>query len=427
MTDLVITETAKKNHPGLSAYAKMVPGSLPGDSAVFLTGSGDETPAPRGPRRVIELADSLTSSIALRGKDRVAIGYHAKTQRGAQAAMVAASAMPGDPVAADSSTIAMLHLAQRVAKSEIPVVIEGPTGTGKEVIARYIHNRSNRADGPFVALNCAAMPEHMLEAMLFGHRKGAFTGATEASEGYFRAADKGTLLLDELGEMPVGLQAKLLRVLQEGEVVPLGATAPIKVDVRIIACTNRDLRSDIEEGRFREDLYFRLNVFTLQLEALRVRTDDIAPIAFAMLLRHAPDQANIPWLHSSALAKLERHSWPGNVREMENVIRRALVMAGNESQITAQHILFDNAVRIVPDEQTRTEALAAEIRMGRVGKNRLTEVARQSEAKAILQALADNEGNRQATARTLGISERTLRYRLAEMRDAGLSVAGGAR
>ncbi|VVT01649.1 sigma-54 interaction domain-containing protein [Erythrobacter sp. EC-HK427] len=427
MTGLVISDTAKKNHPGLTAYAARVAGSLPGAADIHIVTPQDAVPPAKGARRLIELHDCEHGAILPIGKDKLRIATSPRTERAAHAALIAASVRPGDPVAADSGTIAMLHLADRVAQSEIPVVIEGPTGTGKEVIARYIHNRSSRADGPFIALNCAAVPESMLEAMLFGHRKGAFTGASEAAEGFFRAADKGTLLLDELGEMPLGLQAKLLRVLQEGEVVPLGATKPIPVDVRIIACTNRDLRREIEDGRFREDLYFRLNVFSLQLEALRVRTDDIAPIAFAMLLRHAPDPARIPWLHSSALAKLERHSWPGNVREMENVIRRALVMAGPDEQITAQHILFDNAVRAIPDEHTRTEALAAEIRLGRIGKSRLTEVARQSEAKAILQALADNGGNRQSTARTLGISERTLRYRLAEMRDAGLAMAGGAR
>ncbi|MCX7676834.1 MAG: sigma-54 factor interaction domain-containing protein, partial [Alteraurantiacibacter sp.] len=258
-------------------------GGGPGNGEVLLCSDVADLPARRRDDRVVILEHSDAPALATAGANAVRLAYHNDECPAVQAALLAATVKPGEPVAADTGSLAMLTLATRVAASEIPVLIEGPTGTGKEVLARFIHKASNRAAGPFVALNCAAMPEAMLEAMLFGHRKGAFTGATEAAEGFFRAADGGTLLLDELGEMPLALQAKLLRALQEGEVVPLGSTQPIKVDVRVIACTNRDLSHEIAAGRFREDLYYRLNVFPLRLEALRARPDDIAPLAFALL------------------------------------------------------------------------------------------------------------------------------------------------
>jgi two-component system response regulator FlrC len=272
-----------------------------------------------------------------------------------------------------------------------------------------------------VAVNCAAMPETMLEALLFGHKKGAFTGAGEAAEGLFRAADGGTLLLDELGEMPLPLQAKLLRALQEGEVLPLGATQPVPVDVRVVACTNRDLPGEVAAGRFREDLYYRLNVFPLGIEPLRERRDDIAPLAVAMVLRHTTGTV-VPWLTAETLAKLATHSWPGNVRELENVVRRALLLAGDEGTITPAHIVFDHAVR--PVAQAASTPIGLSVIDG--GKT-LSAVARQSEAQVIADTLDRNGGNRLATARELGISERTLRYRLASMREAGLAAAGGAR
>jgi two-component system response regulator FlrC len=260
------------------------------------------------------------------------------------------------------------------------------------------------------------MPEAMLEALLFGHRKGAFTGAAEAGEGLFRAADKGTLLLDEIGELPLALQAKLLRALQEGEVLPLGATRPVSVDVRIIAATNRHLAAEAEAGRFREDLFYRLNVFPLRIPALRDRAGDIAPLAFGMLLRHARRPGQPGWIDAGALALLESHAWPGNIRELENVIRRALLLSGEAHALLPEHIVFDSAVRPV------SEGPAA---IALPGARTLSDVAFASEAQAILAELASHAGNRSATARALGISERTLRYRLASMRASGL-VAGGA-
>ena len=344
-----------------------------------------------------------------------------------QAALIAATRRPGSPVAADPETLSVLALAERIAQSEIPVLIAGPTGTGKEVLSRFIHDRSPRKAGPFIGVNCAAMPETMLEALLFGHQKGAFTGAHAAAEGFFRAAHGGTLLLDEIAEMPLSLQAKLLRVLQEGEVVPLGATKPIKVDVRVIACANRDLPLEVDEGRFRADLYYRLNVFPLTLTALCERRADIAPLAFAMLLRHAPAGAAVPWLGDHALAMLAAHPWPGNVRELENVIRRALLLAGGAHEIGPEHISFDRPIR--PIESTRPLELrqgAAEptaLGLPDSGAN-LSNIVQISETRAILATLERCGGSRVAAARELGISERTLRYRLASFREAGIAVGG---
>jgi two-component system response regulator FlrC len=322
------------------------------------------------------------------------------------------------PIAADPETLSILALADRLAASEIPVLINGPTGTGKEVLSRFIHARSPRKDKPFVAVNCAAMPESMLEALLFGHKKGAFTGASEANEGFFRAADGGTLLLDEIAEMPLSLQAKLLRALQEGEVVPIGATQAIKVDVRVIACANRDLPTEVAEGRFRADLFYRLNVFPLALKPLRERTEDIAPLAFALVLRHAAPGKPLPWISETALAMLKLHGWPGNVRELENVMRRALLLTDGQGEIGAGHIVFDQPARLVTEPGVALSEPAA---------RRLSNIVQISEAKAIMQTLDACGGNRIDAARALGISERTLRYRLAAFREAGLAVAGARR
>ena len=362
-------------------------------------------------------------ALALTGEGQVALSYDPAALGEARAALIAASAQGGWPVAGDPQTMALLTLAERIAASDIPVLLEGPTGTGKEVLARFVHRLSARAAGPFVAVNCAAMPEAMLEALLFGHKKGAFTGAAEAGEGLFRAADRGTLLLDEIGELPLALQSKMLRALQEGEILPLGATKPVKVDVRVVAATNRHLAAEVEAGRFREDLLYRLNVFPLALPALRDRPGDIAPLAFAMLLRHVPTGAGPGWLSSDALAALEMHAWPGNVRELENVIRRAILLAGGAAMLTAAHIVFDTAVRAAASPAP----LAADAPPARAATPRsLSDVAFASEAQAILETLTRHGGNRLATARSLGISERTLRYRLASMRGAGMLAAGGA-
>ena len=237
----------------------------------------------------------------------------------------------------------LLALAKKVALTNVTVFINGPTGTGKEVISNYIHNYSSRSEFPFVAVNCAAIPENMLEAILFGHEKGSFTGASQANKGIFRAADGGTLLLDEISEMPLSLQSKLLRVLQERKVTPIGGSKDVEVDVRVVATTNRDMVSEIKKGTFREDLYYRLNVFPLRTLALKDRPDDILPISGALIQKHIGKDQSLPLLTSKAIDVLKGHTWPGNVRELENVLQRAMVIC-NKNTITENDIMIDNSL-----------------------------------------------------------------------------------
>ena len=257
------------------------------------------------------------------------------------------SAAAGDP-----STFNLLRLARRVAASDVTVMLVGPTGTGKEVLSRFLHKASPRNRNPFIAVNCAAVPDTMLEALLFGYERGAFTGAHHPNKGIFRAADGGTLLLDEISEMALSLQAKLLRVLQEKEVTPLGAAKPVPVDVRVIATSNRYMLNEVKAGRFREDLYYRLNVFPLVTKALEERSGDILPIAVSLLAKHAGGFAKMPELTEEAIEKLEAHAWPGNVRELENVLQRALVLSGGEA-IRGEHLMLEiqemfNVIELAP-------------------------------------------------------------------------------
>jgi two-component system response regulator FlrC len=429
-TGLQISDAARAAHAGLMQRAHVVLGT-PGPLApVFLLDSQEATAIAIPLARTVRLARTTTTPAIRRGPgERVQLHYADGAGDAALAALIACAMPPGEPIAADPESLSVLALAERIAASDIPVLINGPTGTGKEVLSRFIHDRSARAGKPFIAINCAAMPETMLEAMLFGHQKGAFTGANAASEGFFRAADGGTLLLDEIAEMPLSLQAKLLRALQEREVVPIGATQPVKIDVRIIACANRDLPSEVAEGRFRADLYYRLNVFPMLLRPLAERPADIAPLAFAMMLRHVPQGDDVPWIGNAALELLAAHPWPGNVRELENVVRRALLLCGGAmgqgaGEIGPQHIVFDRPVRAAVDAATVDPAMAT---TGVVTDTRLSNIVQLSEARAILSTLEACGGSRIAAARQLGISERTLRYRLASFRDAGIAVAGGRR
>jgi two-component system response regulator FlrC len=304
------------------------------------------------------------------------------------------------PAAADPASVAALDFAARIAASDASVLLLGETGTGKEGLARFIHASSHRANGPFTAVNCAALPETMLEAILFGHRKGSFTGAYSDGEGLFKAADGGTLLLDEIAEIPLPLQAKLLRALQEREILPVGAIRPERVDLRIVACANRDLAAEVAAGRFRSDLYWRLNVMPLNLPPLRARPLDIVAIAAALLLRHCPPSASVPFPTHAALDRLTGHDWPGNCRELENVVQRALLLRSGD-RIEAGDIVIDGAV-----------AEAAQPEPARS----LGEVSRGVEAQVIRAVLDETGGHRLRAAKRLGISERTLRYRLAEMR-----------
>lgn len=305
-----------------------------------------------------------------------------------------------DAVAASAKMQSLLTLAQRVAQADIAVLISGESGTGKEVIARFIHESSARAQAPFIAVNCAAIPETMLEAVLFGHEKGAFTGAAERRAGKFELADGGTLLLDEITEMPVALQAKLLRVLQEREVERIGSNKPQKVDVRVLATSNRDLSQAVAEGVLREDLYYRLSVFPLQLPPLRERREDIVPLAEHFIAKHAT--LNRPMLALEAQNALNAHPWPGNVRELENCMQRALV-------------LCNGAVIGTHDLGLQTTAAAA----SRDADESLHAQMRSSEEQLLLKTLNENAGVRKTTAAQLGISERTLRYKLKQLRERG--------
>ena len=246
--------------------------------------------------------------------------------------------------AADPASRQLMALAVRVAETDVTAFINGPTGTGKEVLAKFIHNQSTRKENAFVAVNCAAIPENMLEAILFGHEKGSFTGASTANKGIFRAADGGTLLLDEISEMPLSLQAKLLRVLQERKVTPLGSQREIDVDVRVIATTNRDMLTTISEGKFREDLFYRLNVFPLTTKCLAERNQDIISISSILLARHSPVLEDLPFIDDEATELLLSYSWPGNVRELENVLQRAIVLSSG-GKIMAGDIMVDGTVQ----------------------------------------------------------------------------------
>jgi two-component system, response regulator FlrC len=318
----------------------------------------------------------------------------------------------------------LADLARRVAASDCTVLIAGESGTGKEVLARFIHRNSPRADRPFVAVNCAAIPENMLEAILFGYERGAFTGAHAAHPGKFEQAQGGTLLLDEVTEMPLGLQAKLLRVLQEREVERLGGRAPVPLDVRVLATTNRNLRGEVAAGRFREDLYYRLNVFPLTTSPLRERRDDVLPLAMHVLNSRCRPGERIPALSAEAAHVLLTHTWPGNVRELDNVMQRALILA-NGPVIGAEHIQVEEGCGLWAvgcSQNSEPDADPALATAYSLQPTALSASISATERDVILAALRADSGNRQAVAKRLGISPRTLRYKLAKLREAGVEV-----
>jgi two-component system response regulator FlrC len=317
------------------------------------------------------------------------------------------------PAVGEPDTARQLQLAVRIAQSDATVLIQGDTGTGKEGMARFVHASSGRSGKDFIAVNCAALPETMMEAMLFGHRKGAFTGASASSDGLFQAADGGTLFLDEIAELPLTLQAKLLRALQEGEVLPVGATHPLPVNVRVIAAGNRDLGALCDEGRFRSDLYWRLNVMPLNLKPLAERRQDVRAIAAALLLRQQAGDAAFVWPTAKALDKLMAHGWPGNARELGNVLQRALVLRDGD-RIEAEDLQITPAPKPLAVPTPPVAPAAAS--WGQSSAS-LQDVARASALDRIRAVLDEVDGHRARAARRLGISERTLRYRLAEMRE----------
>ena len=325
-------------------------------------------------------------------------------------------------VSVDSSSVELAAIAKRVAGSDASIMITGESGSGKEVLAQYIHTNSSRVEQPFVAINCAAIPENMLEATLFGYEKGAYTGAYKASPGKFEQAQGGTILLDEISEMDIGLQAKLLRVLQEKEVERLGGNKIIELDVRVLATSNRDMQEVVAEGKFREDLYYRLNVFPLHLLPLSERPRDIIPLTNRLLEKHALSAHRaIPVLTEEAEQKLFDYAWPGNVRELDNVVQRALILQSGE-EISASDIHFEAARRAKPALKVVTEAVAVDEVESDSNTDSLNGDLKQREWNLILGAIKTAKGSRKMTAEKLGISERTLRYKLARMRDAGITV-----
>ena len=386
------------------------------------------------------------------------------------ASMVARMAPPSEVVAAatpqksvvyvDPASRHLLALAQRVAQANVTALIEGPTGAGKEILARVLHESSKRARGPFVGLNCAALPEQLIDDMLFGHEKGAFTGAQKEFKGLFEQAQGGTLFLDEIGEMPMHLQAKLLRVLQERLLTRLGSERQVAIDVRIIAATNKDLRVAIAEREFREDLYFRISTFKLRVPPLRDRKGDILPLVASLLLRHAPNAQEFT-LSDEAQAQLLAYPWPGNVRELENVVQRAVVLCANQ-HIEVHHLMFDDSadLHMGLSQELAPMPVAEAIpnfNANRAGKatsatpvsqfgmptaalpfpdtsntedntfigSNLQDAVKSSEHQIILAAIQTTESRMEAAAK-LGISPRTLRYKLAKLKAENGTMAWAA-
>jgi len=314
-------------------------------------------------------------------------------------------------IAIDPASRELFAIAQRVAQTDATVLLTGESGVGKEVVARFIHRHSARKSGPFVAINCAAIPDSLLEATLFGYEKGAFTGAQQAQAGKFEQAQDGTLLLDEVTEMPMGLQAKLLRVLQEREVERVGGKKPVPLNIRIVATSNRDMAEAVAKGVFREDLYYRLNVFPVAIPALRQRREDIVAIARHFVVDHGGrlGRAGVV-LSPAAEAALTAHDWPGNVRELENVIQRALILSTG-AVIGPEHLM------LAPRPATTAAAPVASVPLKEAEKK--VDNMKDLEREHILRTLAEVGGSRKAAVERLGISERTLRYKLQQYRDEG--------
>ena len=374
MDGVTLLEKIRERHPGLPAVLMTAYGTIESAVDVMQKGASDYLIKPFE-------ADDL----------KTIVGKYIKAPQ-----------QDGIPVAADAATVQLLQVARRVAGTQVTVTINGPSGCGKEVFARYIHDQSGRRQEPFIAINCAAIPESMLEAVLFGYEKGAFTGATSAHAGKFEQAEGGTLLLDEISEMDLGLQAKLLRVIQEKEVERIGGRKVIPLDVRILATTNRDLRQYVTDGRFREDLYYRLNVFPLHIPALKERRDDILPLAEMALARYGNGALTLSTCAQQALLK---HDWPGNVRELENLIQRSLILASGAA-IYASDLALDESVAAIESDGDLNEGL------------------RNREFQLIIDAMNTHHAKRAQVAAALGISPRSLRYKLARMREEGIASPG---
>ncbi len=369
-----LLRAVKARHPGLPVVLMTAYGQIEKAVEAMRDGAADYLPKPFEPDRLLAV---------------VAKNLRADGGEG------------GLLVAEDPASQAVLELARRVAATDATVLLTGESGVGKEVYARYLHRHSGRAKGPFVAVNCAAIPENLLEATLFGYEKGAFTGAAASQAGKFEQAQGGTILLDEVTELPVHLQAKLLRVLQEREAERVGGRAPVALDVRVVAASNRDLDECVRQGRFREDLYYRLNVFPLEVPPLRRRPGDIGPLARHFLERYADTVGRRGLsLSAAALAELTGYDWPGNIRELGNVVQRAMILAPG-AVIGPEHLMLPRGIHRDGAQPAATRAI------------------KDLEREMILQTLERCGGSRKRTAEALGMSERTLRYKLQRYRVGG--------
>ena len=339
------------------------------------------------------------------------------------AAVLAAVSDDNRPmVVQDPNMQAVLALADQVAASDASILITGESGSGKEVVARYVHQKSRRSAKPFISVNCAAIPENLLESELFGHEKGAFTGALARRIGKFEEANGGTLLLDEISEMDARLQAKLLRAIQEREIDRVGGAKPVKVDIRILATSNRDLAQAVKEGTFREDLLYRLNVVNLRLPPLRDRPGDIVALAQFFVKKYAAanGMAEKP-LSAEARRRLAGHRWPGNVRELENAIHRAVLLSAGE-EITEDAIRLPDGQPLAPLDAGARTAQAASFAAEAVQRSFVGQTVAEMEQQLIIDTLEHCAGNRTHAANILGISIRTLRNKLKEYSEAGVSV-----
>jgi two-component system response regulator FlrC len=374
-----LLRTIKAKAPGLPVVLMTAYGQIERAVEAMRDGAADYLPKPFEPDRLVAV-----------------VARHLRSE---------AECLECGLVAEDPASVALLEVVRRVAATEVGVLLTGESGVGKEVYARYLHRQSARAGGPFVAVNCAAIPESLVEATLFGHEKGAFTGAVTAQAGKFEQARGGTLLLDEVSEIPLHIQAKLLRVLQERVVERVGGRALIPLDVRVVAASNRDLADWVREGRFREDLYYRLNVFPVEIPALRERKGDILPLARHFLSAYVDLVGRSGFsLSVAAEAELTGYDWPGNIRELGNVVQRAMILAP-ATTIEPMHLMLPRLAGRPVQTTPPAEAAGGQIK--------------DMEKTMILDTLARMDGSRKRTAEALGISERTLRYKLQRYREEG--------
>ncbi len=427
MVDLVVSDV---NMPGMNGHELLdyIHRQFPGIPAMLITAYGQISDAVSAMQSgaVDYIVKPFEPNVLIESVQRVLGSVNASKE--------------GQPVAEDPFSRQLFQLARKVAASDSTVMIAGESGTGKEVLARYIHACSPRKNKPFIALNCAAIPENMLEAILFGHEKGAYTGAYNSAPGKFEQANGGTILLDEISEMDLGLQAKLLRVIQEREVERVGGRKTISLDVRVLATTNRDLKEYVSEGKFREDLYYRLSVFPMQWRPLRERPLDILPLAERLLNDHI-NKMKLPHvsLDFSAKVAMNGYPWPGNVRELDNAIQRALILQQGNI-ITASDLCLDNGIAseaqhlssvapVLPVNDGVSSELGYLENQDDVldiiendGGSALGQDLKQREFQIIIDMLRKENGRKKQTAEKLGISPRTLRYKMARMRDCGIDL-----